>query len=422
MKILNYKINLLYRIKNKIFPFYKEKEVKELFDIFEKNQEKKVAMFVGGCIRNYINNEEVDDIDVATVFTPEEIKKMFENTKIKVLETGIEHGSVTLINGKSKFEITTLRKDISTDGRHAEILFTDDWQEDSNRRDFTINAIYMDRRGNIFDPQSGVKNLKDNIVKFIGDPSQRIEEDYLRIIRFIRFVLQYSSTIENSSLEAIKINLNGIKNISKERILNELFKIVDLSNFDNIVNNENLKKIFSMIFPEIKYLERLVKKKILPNNSILSRTILLAIILMDNTNNYEYFCYKYKVSNTIKDKLNYLHKELLNYQNDNDYFKKNLKKNIYYHGKEMMRELNIIVFFIFKSIDFKTYCIISENIEKTIVPKFPYDGNFLLKKNLIEGKQIGIALKELKSLWVEHNYKLTEKQVLKIINKLKTEN
>ena len=126
MKILNYKINFLNKIKNKLFPFYKKKEVKELFNILEKNQEKKVAMFVGGCVRNYLNNEEVDDIDIATVFTPEEIKKMFENTKIKVFETGIEHGSITLINGKSKFEITTLRKDISTDGRHAEILFTDD--------------------------------------------------------------------------------------------------------------------------------------------------------------------------------------------------------------------------------------------------------------------------------------------------------
>ena len=259
MKILNFKINFLNKIKNKLFPFYKKKEVKELFNILEKNQEKKVAMFVGGCVRNYLNNKKVDDIDIATVFTPEEIKKIFENTKFKVLETGIEHGSVTLINGKSKFEITTLRKDISTDGRHAEILYTNNWQEDSNRRDFTINAIYMDCRGNIFDPQSGVNNLKHNIVKFIGDPTQRIEEDYLRIIRFIRFVLQYNSIIESSTLEAIKINLSGIKNISKERILNELFKIIGLSNFENMTNNENLKKIFSLIFPEFKYLERLVK-------------------------------------------------------------------------------------------------------------------------------------------------------------------
>jgi len=419
MKILNFKINFLDKIKNKLFPFYKKKEVKELFDIFEKNQEKKVAMFVGGCVRNYLNNEEVDDIDIATVFTPEEIKKIFEDTKIKVLETGIEHGSVTLINGKSKFEITTLRKDISTDGRHAEILYTNNWQEDSNRRDFTINAIYMDCRGNIFDPQSGVNNLKHNIVKFIGDPTQRIEEDYLRIIRFIRFVLQYNSIIESSTLEAIKINLSGIKNISKERILNELFKIIRLSNFENMTNNENLKKIFSLIFPEFKYLERLVKKKTLLNNSTLPREILLAVMLMDNTNNYEYFCHKYKVSNIINDKLNFFHKELLNYQNDNDYFKTNLKKNIYYHGKRMMRELNIIVFFIFKDISFKVYSTISENIEKTTIPKFPYDGNFLLKKDLTEGKKIGMILKELESLWVEHNYVLTDKQVLSIINKLK---
>ena len=419
MKILNFKINFLNKIKNKLFPFYKKKEVKELFNILEKNQEKKVAMFVGGCVRNYLNNKKVDDIDIATVFTPEEIKKIFENTKFKVLETGIEHGSVTLINGKSKFEITTLRKDISTDGRHAEILYTNNWQEDSNRRDFTINAIYMDCRGNIFDPQSGVNNLKHNIVKFIGDPTQRIEEDYLRIIRFIRFVLQYNSIIESSTLEAIKINLSGIKNISKERILNELFKIIRLSNFENMTNNENLKKIFSLIFPEFKYLERLVKKKTLLNNSTLPREILLAVMLIDDTNNYEYFCHKYKVSNIINDKLNFFHKELLNYQNDNNYFKTNLKKNIYYHGKRMMEELNIIVFFIFKDISFKVYSTISENIEKTTIPKFPYDGNFLLKKNLTEGKKIGMILKELESLWVEHNYVLTDKQVLSIINKLK---
>ena len=220
MNTLITKNNIFLKIKAKLFPFYKAKEIKDIFDILEKNQEakKNVAMFVGGCVRKYIRNEEIDDIDIATIFSPEELKVKFKDTNIKLIESGIEHGSVTLINGTHKVEITTLRKDIKTDGRYAEIEFSNDWQEDSNRRDFTINAIYLSKKGKLFDPQLGIKDLENNVVKFIGDPVLRIEEDYLRIIRFLRFSLQYDSQIESSSLNAITLNINGIKNLSKERI------------------------------------------------------------------------------------------------------------------------------------------------------------------------------------------------------------
>ena len=121
---------------------------------------KDVAMFVGGCVRNHLRSKKIDDIDIATIFTPEELKKKLLNSKFKIIDTGLDHGSVTVILNNKKFEFTTLRKDVSTDGRHAEIKTIDDWREDSKRRDFTINAIYMDQKGKIFDPQSGVKDLK----------------------------------------------------------------------------------------------------------------------------------------------------------------------------------------------------------------------------------------------------------------------
>ena len=177
--------NLIQKIKKIFFPFYKSKEISEIFNILETKQpkEKKVAMFVGGCVRKYISGEEIDDIDIATIFSPKEIKEKFKNTKVEIIDTGTDHGSVTLLLNKSKFEITTLRKDIKTDGRHAEVSFTDDWQIDSERRDFTINAIYLDRKGNIFDPQLGKKDLENKVVKFIGDPGERIKEDYLRILK-----------------------------------------------------------------------------------------------------------------------------------------------------------------------------------------------------------------------------------------------
>ena len=137
-------------ILNKIFfPFYKDKEIKTLFYNLEKNEslEKEVAMFVGGCVRNFLQSKKIVDIDIATIFTPLEIKKKLKNTNFKVIDTGIDHGSVTVILNDKKFELTTLRKDIKTDGRHAEVKLINDWEEDSKRRDFTINAIYLNKRG-----------------------------------------------------------------------------------------------------------------------------------------------------------------------------------------------------------------------------------------------------------------------------------
>ena len=169
------KINFITKIKKLFFPFYKSKELQEIFNVLEKNQtpKKKVAMFVGGCVRKHILNEVIDDIDVATIFTPKEIKEKFKNTKINVIDTGIDHGTVTLVSESVKIELTTLRKDIKTDGRHAEVSYTEDWTQDSERRDFTINSIYLDRRGNLFDPQLGLMDLKKKNSKIHRRPQQK---------------------------------------------------------------------------------------------------------------------------------------------------------------------------------------------------------------------------------------------------------
>jgi poly(A) polymerase len=204
MEKLSKNTTLFYKMRKIFFPFYKSKDIKKLFYILEKNKEKnsQVAMFVGGCVRKFLLDENIDDIDIASIFSPGEIKEKFKNSEFAIIDTGIEHGTVTAIINSSKFEITTLRKDIKTDGRHAEVKFTDDWQQDSERRDFTINAIYMDRKGKIYDPQNGRKDLKNKEIKFIGQPSARIEEDYLRIIRFIRFSIHYNC--QQSDLKTIE--------------------------------------------------------------------------------------------------------------------------------------------------------------------------------------------------------------------------
>ena len=417
----NYLIN---KIAGIFFPFYKSEEISKIFDILEKNQpkDKIVAMFVGGCVRKHILNEEIDDIDIATIFSPEEIKKKFKDTEVKIIDTGVEHGSVTLLLNKFKFEITTLRKDIKTDGRHAEVSFTENWKIDSERRDFTMNAIYLDRKGNIFDPQMGVKDLKNGTVKFIGDPSKRIEEDYLRIIRFIRFSLQYNyNLLESSTIKAIKLNLNGIKSLSKERIFNELLKIIKLSSFKNILQNEDLQIIFSLIFPEFKNLKDVKKLNLLSKNEIskIDSSIILALLLMDGSNNHEYFCYKYKVSNFIKNKLDVFFMSFEKYKSDKNYFKKNLKKNIYFLGKEIIKNFTLFIFLKNRKFTYKELIALNSNIDKISIPKFPYNGQYLINKGFVPGKKIGEVLKELEKNWIENDYSLSEKNAIAIIDKIK---
>ena len=343
--MFNLSYNFIKSIKRRIFPFYKNKELKIFKILQEGYSENNVsARFVGGCVRKHLLGEKIDDIDIATKLTTDQIKERFKDTNFKVLETGVKHGTVTIVSENVKVELTTLRKDIKTDGRHAEVEYTDSWQLDSERRDFTINSIYLDITGKIFDPQMGTVDLKNNTVKFIGDPQKRIEEDYLRIIRFIRFKLIYDSKIEPSTYDAIKKNLDGIKRISKERVLIELLKILKNKNFLNINDNSYLKEIFLLIFPEFLYLSRLNRLKKIYNQSIINDNILLAVSLIDEKSNHEYFSFKYNIPKKVKEDLEKIAFNLNRIKKDKTFFNENLKKNIYKNGKNFTIALNLINF------------------------------------------------------------------------------
>ena len=344
--MLDVSLNFIKKIKRNFFPFYKNKELKFVFKTLHQgfSNDTVVARFVGGCVRKHLTADLIDDIDIATTLTTDEIKERFKNTNFKVIDTGVKHGTVTLVSDQFKLELTTLRKDVETDGRHAEVQYINDWQLDSERRDFTINAIYLDINGKIFDPQKGTVDLKNNNIRFIGDPQKRIEEDYLRIIRFIRFKIMYSSKVESTVSKTIKLNLNGIKKISKERILVELFKILDLKNFFNLNEDKYLIEIFYLIFPEFNNLDRLDRLKKICNSSQVNKNILLAVLLIDGKDNHEYFAHKYNIANNIKENLNLLARNLKLSREHKDFFGKDLEKNIYLNNKNHLIDLNIINF------------------------------------------------------------------------------
>jgi len=186
------------------------------------------ARFVGGCVRNTLMGVEVDDVDIATVLTPDLVVRAVEAAGLRAVPTGIDHGTVTVVSRHRGFEVTTLRRDVETDGRRAVIAFTDDWREDAERRDFRLNALYADRAGEVFDPVGGgVDDAEFGRIVFVGDAETRIREDYLRILRFFRFFAWYGrGDPDATGLEACARLKDGIGRLSAERISKELLKLL----------------------------------------------------------------------------------------------------------------------------------------------------------------------------------------------------
>ena len=273
----------------------------------------------------------------------------------------------------------------------------------------------MDINGKIFDPQLGLVDLKNKNIKFIGDPQKRIEEDYLRIIRFIRFKSTYDIAVDPTTGDAIKQNLDGIKKISKERILIELLKILGLKNFLIINQSSNLREIFSMIFPEFLYLNRLERLKKVYQHTEVSVDILLAVTLIDEKDNHEYFIHKYNASNKIKEKLGKFNKNLIRLKNDKEFFERDLIKNVYLYGKKHLVKLNLIYFSINPKVKLNDFSKRFNNILKIKVPIFPIDGDSLKQKGMQEGQSLGHVLKILEEEWLNNNFKISNKRVDEII-------
>jgi poly(A) polymerase len=189
-----------------------------------------LSRFVGGAVRDDLLGLPFTDIDVATRLRPDEVVRRLEQSRIKAIPTGIEHGTITAVSDGQPVEVTTLRRDVSTDGRRATVAFTDDWMEDAARRDFTINALSADPvTGEIFDYFSGLEDLQERRVRFIGDPLQRIAEDHLRILRFFRFHARFGSgEPDPEALDACTRRANDLMALSRERIADELLKILSL--------------------------------------------------------------------------------------------------------------------------------------------------------------------------------------------------
>ena len=397
----------------------KKTEVEQIFSAIHYFSANSEIRYVGGCVRKIINKEKVDDIDLAVNLKPADVCEALKNKNIKYYESGIEHGTITALINNIKFEITSLRKDIDTDGRHAKVEFSNNWREDASRRDFTINSIYADIEGSLFDPFDGKKDLEKGKINFIGDSETRIKEDYLRILRYIRFFLNYSKNKHDpKTIKIIKRNLSGFFNISSDRLLDEFKKLLRSEGFFKLLKDKDCLEIISLVLPQLKNisifnkLNNFAKK----NFAKVDFIFLLSLMIIDGTDNVDYFIYKFNISKKDQKRLIFLNNFNSQKITSSTFLEKNLNKIFYFNGREAL--MDIIYFKIFKSnkVDIKLIKLI-DIFKSKQTPIMPLKADLLMEKyNIPEGKELGTKLKAIEEVWTNNNFKISEKEVLKIIS------
>ncbi len=392
--------------------------VNKIFEAINNFSEKSEIRYVGGCVRKVIKKEIVDDIDLATNLTPHEVCEALKKKQISFYETGIEHGTVTAIIDEHKFEITSLRKDISTDGRHAEVEFSLDWQEDASRRDFTFNSIYADSDGNLFDPFDGKKDLEDGYINFIGNAEKRIQEDYLRILRYLRFFLNYSKHKHDPEIiKNIKKNIDGISNISSERLIDELKKITSSNGFLKIFNDKESLELLEIIFPQLKNIQNFKKLNSYASNNFLKIDFifLISLLVIDGTDNADYFLYKFKISKKDQKRLKLIDLFYKEKVSPNNFSEKNLNKFFYFNGRQAVIDIINFKIFNLSKLDKKIVKLLDIYKAKEI-PTLPIGADLLMSKFKIpEGKNLGNKLKRIEETWVQNGFQISDKQVEQIV-------
>ena len=297
--------------------------------------------------------------------------------------------------------------------------FSKDWKKDASRRDFTINAIYSDIEGNIFDPYNGKDDLEKGVINFIGNPEIRVQEDYLRILRYVRFFVSYSKQQHNHEIaKSLRKNFNGISKLSKERLIDELKKILDKKILRNLSKNKFCLEILKLTFPQLRYFD--VFLKLNPYAERVFKDIdfifIVSLLIIDQTDNAEYFLYKFNISKKNQKRIKniyYFYKDKIT---SKTFSESNLNRVFYYQGKETV--IDIINFKIFKSkkLDYRLIELSKSYNDKT-APTMPIKADILMKKyKILEGKNLGDKLKMIEEAWVKNNFKISNQQVENIIN------
>lgn len=378
------------------------------------------ARLVGGCVRDSILQREIHDIDLATNLLPNQTIKALKLCNIKTIPTGLKHGTITAILHKRSFEITTLRHDVKCDGRHAKVEFTNDWQADASRRDFTFNALYADKCGHIYDYFGGIQDLKARKLNFIGNAEDRIKEDYLRILRAFRFHAKICiGDLSDEILDVCKKHSHMIQNLSGERIREEIFKLLECNDPAPTLKSMQKSDVLQKIIPKEVKCEILSSPLLIDTKTpkkpsayvhtpflddALTKLALLLRTAEDRLNLGEEVSKFLRLSNKQKKKILFL----LSNNIKTELSEKEQKKYISLFGKELYCDLMKICG-IESGINVDEYISFAKMFN---IPKFPLSGDDLITIGHQPGKNLGRNLELLRQHWEDSSYTLTKEELI----------
>ena len=382
-----------------------QNDVAQVFDLFETYQKNSIYV-VGGSIRDALLNREITDIDFATSLKPKTITEILNKENIKFIDVGIDHGTVTAIINERKFEITTFRNDIFTDGRHAQVSFSNSLEEDALRRDFTINAMYLDKGGNLIDPKDGKTDLENRVVRFIGNPDERIKEDYLRILRYFRFLALFGDISPDAEvMETIKANLDKLSVVSKERQWNELKSILSLNAPNNAISAMSEIGLLDVYFDGTSINDSFVNLIEIESRISLSIDPILRLsTLIDNSLDKANTIIKKlplsKSDSTDLLKLSTLNKKIVSYMS-----MKEVRYLLYLLGRDGFQK-QILVNWAKDTnnkneVNWRSLYEVAQSWEK---PSFALTAKDVINMGISQGPMVGDILKEVEDWWAENDF------------------
>ncbi len=364
---------------------------------------------VGGAVRNALLGERIHDIDMATTLTPEQVVAAAGAAGLKSVATGIEHGTVTVISDSNGFEVTTLRRDIETDGRKATVAFTDDWAADAARRDFTLNALYCSPDGQVFDPVGGLDDLSIRLIRFVGDPEARIQEDYLRILRFFRFLSQYGQDdVDADGLAACTNLQNGLKQLSRERIGQETRKLLCGRRADEVAVLMNAAGINRTLFGVEMDAELLASVNVRAGSLGLTpdyTTLLAAALPLSGDEQAT----QLRLSNAQIRSLN----EVQSAVPPSPHLRDNERKVVLYQtGADTWKRAVLLAWAHDGEPGDEDWARLYKLPDEWEMPVFPVTGSDLLASGFEPGPQVGETLKALQDWWVAGGFAASREELL----------
>ena len=371
-----------------------------------------VLRFVGGAVRDTLAGIKNFDIDLATDLSPEELVEACEESGLKTVPIGIKFGTVGVVLNNQTLEVTSLRKDIKTDGRHAVVEFTSDWESDAFRRDLTINAIYADEKGSVFDYYNGIDDLENGVVRFIGNAGQRIKEDYLRILRFFRFYSIFGKgEIDAKALKACVENKDGIKTLSIERIRDELGKILMTSNAVKTLQIMFDNEILIHFLPDSPNLDKLQFLIDLVNKHKIKQEVLrrLFILYTPDEKLAENLACRLKLSR--KDKELFVSWSIYNPSLEEFMTEKGLRKLLYLYGRDFCFNKFLIISALNKT-EPENFAEIIERINTLEIPVFQVKGKNIIDAGIMNNHRISDVLRQLENAWIDSDFTLTFNELM----------